>query len=207
MVYSLIIDTSSSQSLIALGQEDKVLAIKNFEDHTKVSHHLFREIALLLRSQSLDISHLVYIAVSIGPGSYTGIRSGVSIAQAFVFGLNIPFITFSSLEGFVPEKEGLFCAISYANSGGLYYLLGEKRKTIAYTSSPQKISLQDSLSILPKPDYRVSPDYGILSELFPKISFIPPYKREKRLLEIAWNKYLQKDFSSENPKILYLKDL
>lgn len=61
-----------------------------------------RDIALfvdeLLRENSVETKDLKAVAVSMGPGSYTGLRIGVSFAKGLCYGLNIPLIGVSSLE-------------------------------------------------------------------------------------------------------------
>lgn len=207
MVYSLIIETALAKSCIALGKEKELIALKNFPSHEKTSRTLLQEIASLLRSQSLDLSHLCFIAVTTGPGSYTGIRAGVSVAQALCYGLKIPLVSFSSLEGFAPENKGSFCSIIDAKAGGLYYLLGEKKTSISYHGSPAQIPLNEVNKIFSSTDYLISTDYKILQDRLPGYTFLPPYRHEKRLLENSWEQYEKKNFIKEKIEIYYLKNL
>jgi tRNA threonylcarbamoyladenosine biosynthesis protein TsaB len=55
----------------------------------------------LLKRNSIDIKSLLAISISLGPGSYTGLRIGLATAKGLSFGLGIPFIGVSSLESLV----------------------------------------------------------------------------------------------------------
>ena len=51
-----------------------------------------------MKENNIDIKTLDAVAVSKGPGSYTGLRIGVSVAKGICYGLNIPLISINSLE-------------------------------------------------------------------------------------------------------------
>jgi tRNA threonylcarbamoyladenosine biosynthesis protein TsaB len=55
----------------------------------------------LLKRNSIDIKSLLAISISLGPGSYTGLRIGLATAKGLSFGLGIPFIGVSSLESLI----------------------------------------------------------------------------------------------------------
>lgn len=108
----LCIETATTNCSVALGKEGKLIALK--EDYSKnYSHaerlHLFIE--EILKENGLRASDLSAIAVSKGPGSYTGLRIGVSAAKGLCFSLDIPLIsvpTLTSLAWQVPQEESDF---------------------------------------------------------------------------------------------------
>ncbi|MCH5234339.1 MAG: tRNA (adenosine(37)-N6)-threonylcarbamoyltransferase complex dimerization subunit type 1 TsaB [Muribaculaceae bacterium] len=94
----LNIDTSSSICSVALAKEGEV--VLGYESSKKMDHSTslapFVEKCLDFlrdRNESLDA-----VSVTSGPGSYTGLRIGMSLAKGIAFGLEIPLITLSSLE-------------------------------------------------------------------------------------------------------------
>ncbi|WP_034888557.1 tRNA (adenosine(37)-N6)-threonylcarbamoyltransferase complex dimerization subunit type 1 TsaB [Gillisia sp. Hel_I_29] len=94
----LCIETASTNCSVALGVNGKVVAVK--EDYDQgYSHaerlHLF--INDILKDNNLELSNLDAIAISKGPGSYTGLRIGVSAAKGLCFSLNIPLISVPTL--------------------------------------------------------------------------------------------------------------
>lgn len=108
----LCIETATTNCSVALGKEGELLALK--EDYSNnYSHaerlHLF--IDEILKENDLTPQDLDAIAVSKGPGSYTGLRIGVSAAKGLCFSLDIPLIsvpTLTSLAAQVEKKAGQY---------------------------------------------------------------------------------------------------
>ena len=98
MVYILNIETSTKNCSVALSQNGQLLLCKEMSDqgfsHAEKLHVFIDEI---LKESQLSFSQLAAIAVSSGPGSYTGLRIGVSAAKGLSFALNIPLISVDTL--------------------------------------------------------------------------------------------------------------
>ena len=110
MTNILCIETASTNCSVALGVNGNVVAVKEDYDqgysHAERLHLFIRDI---LKDNSLELSNLDAIAISKGPGSYTGLRIGVSAAKGLCFSLNIPLIsvpTLTSLAFQVTTEEG-----------------------------------------------------------------------------------------------------
>ena len=98
MAYILNIETSSTVCSVSIAKNGELLALKEINNgftHAE-NLHVFIEEALI--DASLNIKQLNAIAVSKGPGSYTGLRIGVSAAKGFAFGLKIPLIALNTLQ-------------------------------------------------------------------------------------------------------------
>lgn len=98
MANILNIDTSSSVCSVALARDGEILL--GFESSQKMDHS--SSLAPFIK-KSLDFlkeqkDKLDAVSVTIGPGSYTGLRIGLSMAKGLAFGFEIPLITLSSLE-------------------------------------------------------------------------------------------------------------
>jgi tRNA threonylcarbamoyl adenosine modification protein YeaZ len=109
----LFIDTHDSLITIALKNNDK-LYVKTKE--SEYSHSIFTMpmIKELFEENSLNISDLKKIIVINGPGSFTGIRIGVSIAKTIAYALNICINTISSLTAYLISSnlnENKMCII------------------------------------------------------------------------------------------------
>jgi len=94
----LNIDTSTetgSISLARMGNEFAKLFNANQKDHASWLHDAVHKI---LSEQSLNLGDLQAIAVTSGPGSYTGIRVGMASAKGLAYALQIPLITESILK-------------------------------------------------------------------------------------------------------------
>lgn len=102
----LCIETATTNCSVALGKDGKLLALK--EDYSNdYSHaerlHLF--IDAILKENELVPGDLEAIAVSKGPGSYTGLRIGVSAAKGLCFSLDIPLISVPTLTSLARQVE------------------------------------------------------------------------------------------------------
>jgi len=93
----LCIETSSQLCSVAICIDGIVLANEVFEEPNAHAHILFTLVESCLLKAALVKSDLAAIAVSEGPGSYTGLRIGVAAAKGFCQALNIPLIGVSSL--------------------------------------------------------------------------------------------------------------
>lgn len=95
----LNIETSGKTCSVCLGQEGRILGLN--EVHPKGYVHaeeLNILIIDLLKEHELTVSDLDAVAVSAGPGSYTGLRIGVATAKGLCYSLGIPLISLNSLE-------------------------------------------------------------------------------------------------------------
>lgn len=98
MVYILNIETATKNCSVSLAKDGVTIGLKeiaeqNFSHAEKL--HVF--IADLLSENNIIFQDLKAIAVSQGPGSYTGLRIGVSSAKGLCYALNIPMIAIDTL--------------------------------------------------------------------------------------------------------------
>lgn len=94
----LNIDTALDVASVCLAKNEKIIDISFNEtpkDHAAWLHHAIAE---LMQKAGYEIKNLEAIAVSIGPGSYTGLRVGLAAAKGFCYALNIPLITVNTLK-------------------------------------------------------------------------------------------------------------
>lgn len=111
MAKILNIETSTRVCSVVLSIDGVVISIK--ESHEKNSHAenitLFSEI--VVKSAGLLFNDLDAVAVSKGPGSYTGLRIGVSTAKGFCFALDKPLISIGTLKamaaGMIVQRTAL----------------------------------------------------------------------------------------------------
>jgi len=98
MAIILNIETSTTNCSVSLSKEGETLVLKE-DNNANYSHaeslHVF--IDDVIKEAKLTLNDLDAIAVSKGPGSYTGLRIGVSAAKGLCFALNIPLISVSTL--------------------------------------------------------------------------------------------------------------
>lgn len=93
----LCVETATETCSIALSQDGLCLKEHTLDEHMRHSSALTPMIKELLSATALSTVDLDAVCVSDGPGSYTGLRVGVTTAKAMCFAHNIPLIAISSL--------------------------------------------------------------------------------------------------------------
>lgn len=99
MVYILNIETATKNCSVSIGADGKTIALKELSEeqfnHAEKLHVFIQDI---LNEIGISLNDLNAISVSKGPGSYTGLRIGVSSAKGLCYALNIPLIAIDTLE-------------------------------------------------------------------------------------------------------------
>src|ERR1700694_4218707 len=98
MSFILNIDTAVRTASVCLSRDGKSVALRTNPSQQDHSAWLHTAIADLLRENDLTLHQLNAIAISAGPGSYTGLRVGMSAAKGLCYALGIPLITINTLE-------------------------------------------------------------------------------------------------------------
>ncbi len=97
MSYILNIETSGTRCSVCISHNEEIMAFREIDDgytHAENLHLFIDDVLNLANVQSHQISA---VAVSKGPGSYTGLRIGVSAAKGLAYSLNIPLIGIDTL--------------------------------------------------------------------------------------------------------------
>ena len=105
-MYILNIETATKNCSVSLAKDGQTVLFKEIAQqgysHAEKLHLFIEEV---LKESNLDFSDLSAVAVSKGPGSYTGLRIGVSAAKGLCFGLDIPLISIDTLAILASELE------------------------------------------------------------------------------------------------------
>jgi len=106
MAYILNLETATTNCSVSIAKEGELMVLKE-HNSANFSHaeqlHVFIQEAL--EEAALQITQLNAIAVSKGPGSYTGLRIGVSAAKGLCFALNIPLISIPTLTSMAIQRK------------------------------------------------------------------------------------------------------
>jgi tRNA threonylcarbamoyladenosine biosynthesis protein TsaB len=95
----LHLETSTKNCSVAISRNSELLCLcEEFDQNYGHSEKLHQFVNWALEGAEISIKDLDAVCVSKGPGSYTGLRIGVSAAKGFCFGLDIPIISLNSLE-------------------------------------------------------------------------------------------------------------
>ena len=104
MCIILSIETSTRVCSIAIHQNQELIALSNLFQEKSHSAKLSILIDQLLLNSDITYNDLSAVAVSKGPGSYTGLRIGISTAKGLCFTLGIPLISIDTLEALAKSQ-------------------------------------------------------------------------------------------------------
>lgn len=111
MAYILCLETSTTNCSVSLANEHGLIScIEDYDNQYSHAERLHGFIDKILKQSDLEMSDLNAIAVSKGPGSYTGLRIGVSAAKGLCYALEIPLIAIPTLQSLamqVSTKDGV----------------------------------------------------------------------------------------------------
>lgn len=155
---AIAIDTATERATLIVFDKTKIIVLREL---TFGFMHA-RSLVEALESLGIDSDDLEYVAVGLGPGSYTGIRVGVSCAKAIAYAKKIPLVGISSLANFCPAKEveGSFISAIDAKTGGVYMMRGTiYNSTICFTGIEEVVPFSQFAEALASSDYLVTPSF------------------------------------------------
>jgi len=127
MALILHLETASPVCSVALSRDGKVIGLKESSEDKSHAVKLTLFIDELLREQTIEPSSLDAVSLSLGPGSYTGLRIGTSVAKGFAYGTGIPLIGLPTLKvmaaGFLEKQspsQGVLCPMLDARRMEVY---------------------------------------------------------------------------------------
>ena len=118
-MYQLLLDSSNVYLSVGLAKDGKVVDKIFYEAWQRQSEMMVTEVGNILKRNNVDKSELDGVVVGAGPGSYTGVRIGVTIAKTIAYSLNIKIYAKSSLS-LLKHKEFPTICVFNARSGRSY---------------------------------------------------------------------------------------
>ncbi len=203
MALILHLETATTNCSVALAKEGEILAIRE-HDTPNYSHseqlHVF--IQKVLKEASIAIHEIDAIAVSKGPGSYTGLRIGVSAAKGLCFSLNVPLTAIETLKSLAckasSEKVDFIIPVIDARRMEVYSKVFDNQVNEVRSTKAEVIH-EDSFIEYAKKGKTVLVGSGALKckELLKHPNF--EFKTEavpsaKEMVHLAYEKFINKDF-------------
>lgn len=130
--YILCIETSTTVCSVCVTAGDKILAYKEVNDGFSHAENLHVFIEEILQKANLSIKQISAVAVSRGPGSYTGLRIGVSTAKGLCYALQIPLISIDTLQSMS------YAAVHIKNEDAVYCPMLDARRMEIYCAAYDK---------------------------------------------------------------------
>ncbi|MBI5805270.1 tRNA (adenosine(37)-N6)-threonylcarbamoyltransferase complex dimerization subunit type 1 TsaB [candidate division TA06 bacterium] len=151
----LIIDTSGPWLNMAVCREDDILASISQDAGSQQAERLSFELGNILAKAKVKLSETDWLAVTVGPGSFTGLRVGISFAQGLAMGSGIRLLPLNTLDAMACLPEGF--------SGELSPLLDAKKGQV-YTA----LYRSENGASEPVSAYQVIEPQAWLSQLSPR---------------------------------------
>ena len=120
------IETATMTGGVALLNEQRVISEYTLNVKTTHTARLMPALEQILRDSSIDKSQIDGIAVSIGPGSFTGLRIGLATAKGLALGLDVPLVGIPTLDALarnIPFSKHQICTVLDAKKKEIYYSL------------------------------------------------------------------------------------
>lgn len=214
MIYILNIETTTKNCSVSIFKNEHLLIVKeqateNFSHAEKL--HIF--IQETLQNCNLQINKLSAIAVSQGPGSYTGLRIGISTAKGLCYALNIPLIavdTLAVLAHQIKIKNGLIVSMLDARRMEVFVSFFDK-KYIKIRETQSEIINEESYTDITDTLHLIGDGAIKLQTTLThkKFQFYPNimYPSAREMGKLAFHKYKISDFADVAYfEPFYLKD-
>ncbi len=204
-VFILHIETSTTVCSVALSRDkDCLFNIRNDEglNHAALLSRFIEKAFTELRRHAANLDA---VAVSAGPGSYTGLRIGVSTAKGLCYGLNIPLIAIDTLALMCvpvirlhPSEQALFCPMIDARRMEVYTALYDKQGALVRSPWAEILtesSFADCLASKRVYFFGNGSDKSRPLLSAPNACFVEAVDPlAENMIELAWEHFRQKNF-------------
>ena len=120
----IALETASTDMSVALARADGTLiASSTWTGDRRQGHETLPRLLDLLRANDAELADANALAVGIGPGSFTGLRVGMSLAKGLALALSRPLVGVPSLEAWLDAEPDARAALSRAGARDAYLLL------------------------------------------------------------------------------------
>lgn len=201
LAYIVNIETATTNCSVSLAKDGKTILLKEIANqgysHAEKLHVFIEEI---IAESKIEIEDLNAIAVSAGPGSYTGLRIGTSAAKGLSFALNIPLIaidTLTSLANKVSFSDGFIIPMIDARRMEVYSAIFNSNKEMIRKVEAQIIS-ENSFDTITEKIYFIGDSTQKVKTVLTKSNFVFldeikfPSANEMSLL--SYKKFLENNF-------------
>ena len=203
MSYLLNIETSTTNCSVSLSFENNLIDYVE-QDSLNYSHseHLHVFINELLNNNNIKFNQLNAVSVSRGPGSYTGLRIGLSAAKGLCYGLDIPLISISSLKILANsiKFDGYIISTMDARRDEVYSCIYNSSLGIVRKEKPEMINHESFIDISKENKLLIVGDGQFkckeLINTNDNFSFNNQILRptSKNMIDLAFNKFKKSDF-------------
>lgn len=146
-MHYLVLETSSSRGMVALLENQQILFKKEVSLGVREANELMPLIQMGFNECGLSVDQIQSIVIGKGPGSFTGLRIGATVAKALAYAKNVAILSVDSLKIFHPHQEGPFLVILDAKAKGFFLQRGiVQEDEVIYEDKPYLVQ-QEELKI------------------------------------------------------------
>ena len=201
MIYILNIETATKQCSVSVSNNNELIALRELAEenfnHAEKLHVFIEEV---MTESNIKLSDLNAVSVSKGPGSYTGLRIGVSTAKGLCYALDIPLIAIDTLqiiakqiqisEGIIqPMIDARRMEVFTASFDKKHQIVGQTKALVLDENSFEDI--QEKIHFIG--DGAEKSEAVLKSERFVYYSHLK-YPSAKEMVELSYDAYLNKKF-------------
>ncbi|WP_421875155.1 tRNA (adenosine(37)-N6)-threonylcarbamoyltransferase complex dimerization subunit type 1 TsaB [Marinoscillum sp.] len=201
MATILSLDTSTKVCSVAIHKDGDLIGAQSY--HLQKSHSSLLPVIIqqLMENVELELSSLDAIALSAGPGSYTGLRIGTATAKGLAYTLEIPLIAISSLDSMyeqvapnLPDSAVLIPMID-ARRMEVFCFAKRVNGQVIWDAKPLIVDESTFDDIEHQTSYFFGNGSDKFKELFPKVNFIPDiHPSAAHMGQLAHQKFTQQYF-------------
>ncbi|MDD2435731.1 MAG: tRNA (adenosine(37)-N6)-threonylcarbamoyltransferase complex dimerization subunit type 1 TsaB [Bacilli bacterium] len=173
----LFIDTSSSNVIVAIIKDTKIVSCFNNKIDNDLSVKIFSIIETVFEDSGITPSDIDTIFVVNGPGSFTGVRIGVTIAKTYAWSLNLKVVPISSLELMATTNFDGDYIVPMIDARRNFVYGGVYDRDLKAKHPDRYIDIDELKSLVPTNSVYVSYDELNIEHLKPKIDLIKIIKQ------------------------------
>jgi len=214
------IDTSSGFLSIAVSDDNNIIKEENHLLERKHSSLLIPKIIEMLEAQGISIGDIGAFIVGLGPGSFTGLRIGVSAIKGFGLALGRPCVGVASMDAMAlnaKDKAGLIVPVIDAKRGNVYSAIYRERKgSVKRNSGYLLLKVKDLMKKIKTPAVFLGDGQALYGEEIKRynkdVVFLGEeywYPKASALIRLGYpgiKKFKKNDLSRLNPIYLYPRD-
>ncbi|MEQ8472733.1 MAG: tRNA (adenosine(37)-N6)-threonylcarbamoyltransferase complex dimerization subunit type 1 TsaB [Marinoscillum sp.] len=199
MALILSLDTSTKVCSVAVHDDGELIGQQSY--HLQKSHSSLLPLIIeqVMDNCEFKLSQLAAIALSAGPGSYTGLRIGTATAKGLTYALNIPLIALDSLDTMIEQIRpivdvgSILCPMIDARRMEVYCKLVEQHEI--WPTAPLVVEADTFDEIKDGPLIFFGNGSDKLKALFPNVRYVPDvHPSAAHMGRMAFDKFKESDF-------------
>lgn len=210
----LALETSAGPASCALVEDGRVLASAYINTPLTHSQTLMPMVESMLQNAGLTFSEVDRLAVTAGPGSFTGVRIGVAAVKGLAFAKDTPCASVSTLAAIARNMEGIgfdgvVCAVMDARCRQVYTACFEKGERLTPDEAISLDDLKNRLISYKKPIFLLGDGAKLCYTAFegdvPALYLAPEHLRYQNAVGVAAEAALSETVTAEALQPLYLR--